>query len=267
MSELLENQYKDSTSYRARIELHRRFSSNRYPWPVWIFDNIEKEENLRVLELGCGNGLLWRANAGRIPASWNITLSDFSEGMLNDAAEFIGDSVQGISFRVVDASEIPFENETFDLIMANHMIYHLPDRRRAFEEIRRVLKKNGKFYATTMRGGYMKELYQIIREYKTGSSSGLNSGGVIGNFSIENGGEQLSEFFNIVDLKIYENSLSVDDASLLADYAFSLNGISGERKILHESERGGFTEFLRDRISSDGNLVITSDAGLFICVI
>ena len=110
----------------------------------------------------------------------------------------------------------------------------------------------------------MKELYQLIREYKTGASSGAEPGGVIENFSIENGAEQLKEFFNMVEQRVYENTLSVDDPSLIADYAFSLNGINGDRRILCESERDSFTKFLRGRISADRNLLIPADVALFV---
>jgi ubiquinone/menaquinone biosynthesis C-methylase UbiE len=82
---LLHDQYKDSSNFSARVELHRRFSTNKYGWHRWVFDHIKAAPDSNVLELGCGPGLLWRANRDRIPDDWHITLSDFSPGMLQEA--------------------------------------------------------------------------------------------------------------------------------------------------------------------------------------
>ena len=218
-----------------------------------------------MLEIGCGNGLFWRANAGRIPAGWRITLSDFSEGMLDDARRAIGESVSGIEWRVVNAEAIPFDDNTFDIVVANHMLYHIPDRKKAISEIRRVLKSGGTFYATTMREGYMKELGGLIREFFSLPPDRRAPGGVIANFSMENGAGQLREFFDGADLLVYENSLAVTEAKPLLDYAVSLNGINGERWILEERYREGLLKFLAGRIERDGAIAIPADAGMFVC--
>jgi hypothetical protein len=56
-SGLKEQQYNDSSKFSDRIYLHSKFSTNKYPWPHWVFDNIDKTRNARVLELGCGIGI------------------------------------------------------------------------------------------------------------------------------------------------------------------------------------------------------------------
>src|SRR5664279_3735129 len=76
-------QYKDASNLNARIEIHKRFSTNPRGWNAWVFDTLETlPAQARVLELGCGPAYLWAANAGRIPAGWDITLSDLSGGRL-----------------------------------------------------------------------------------------------------------------------------------------------------------------------------------------
>lgn len=265
MTDLKEKQYLNSSNYRSRIFLHYKFSSNKYSWPLWVFDNIVKTDNAEVLEIGCGNGLLWILNAGRVPGNWKITLTDFSEGMLKDAENSIGTAVPGINYRVMDAGEIPYSDGSFDIIIANHMLYHLPDRGKALSEIRRVLKDNGTFYTTTMEHDYMGEMSDIVREYRSVPLSGKSGNGVIQNFSLKNGEEQLKEYFNNVELEIYENSLNITEAAPFTDYAVSLNSIVPGRVVIDESERERFTAFIQDRINREGRIFISANAGIFIC--
>ena len=264
MSGLKEEQYLDSSNYSARINLHYKFSSNRYSWPLWIFDNILKMESGRVLELGCGNGLFWKMNADRIPDTWDITLTDFSQGMLNDAQINIGDASARIKYEVLDAENIQFEDNTFDMILANHMLYHVPDRIKALSEISRVLKNDGAFYATTMQSGYMSELWQIIREYRSVQSAKGGSNSVIDNFSLQNGEEQLREFFIDVDLRIYKNTLIITEAAPLADYVVSLNNIIPGKIVLQENMKEEFIEFIQKKIDIEGSINTSADAGIFI---
>ncbi len=84
------DQYRDSTNLDARLEIHRRFSTNSYGWFNWIFDTLLKlSANAIILELGCGPAYLWKECSHRIPAGWDITLSDLSSGMVEFcSAEF-----------------------------------------------------------------------------------------------------------------------------------------------------------------------------------
>ena len=264
MSHLKDIQYKDSSNFNARILLHYKFGTNTYSWPRWVFDRIRKEDNMKVLELGCGNGLLWRLNADRVPETWEITLSDFSEGMLLEAKKSIGNTIKKISYEVIDIENIPCEDNTYDIILANHMLYHVPNRKRALSEIRRVLKNDGAFYATTMRYDYMKEMRILIREYKSLPQDAAAANAVIDNFSLQNGEQQLKEFFNDVILKIYENSLRINEAGPFVDYIYSCMGMTQGRRVLEEADKKPLLEFVKERISRDGSIIIPSDSGMFI---
>ena len=264
MSSLQTHQYRDSSNFSARVVLHYRFSTNKYPWPLWVFDRFRQDPGLAVMELGCGNGYLWRLNAHRIPPGWRITLTDFSSGMLDDARRLIDNSVPGIAYEVADAGSIPRDDGACDIVIANHMLYHVPDRKKALSEIRRVLKKDGVLYATTMHEGHMGELRALIGEFRSASSAVAKGNQVIRNFSIENGADQLREFFPDVRLDIYENSLVVNEAAALVDYAFSLNCIWGDRVVIKEEERDAFTAFVKEKLAG-GSLSIPADAGLFTC--
>ena len=84
-SYLLNEQYKDSSNFAARVRLNARFKTNPGNFHRWVFERLQLAPGSRVLELGCGPALFWRSNLDQIPADWQITLSDFSPGMLHDA--------------------------------------------------------------------------------------------------------------------------------------------------------------------------------------
>jgi ubiquinone/menaquinone biosynthesis C-methylase UbiE len=134
------DQYKDSSNLDARVEIHQRFSTNPYGWFNWVFDTLLKlPEDAKILELGCGPAHMWRECSSRIPAGWDITLSDFSSGMVDAAWRNLVVTGRNFKFKEIDAQSIPFEDETFDAVIANFMLYHVPDRPKAIAEIKRVL--------------------------------------------------------------------------------------------------------------------------------
>src|SRR5438128_5363777 len=103
-------------------------------------------------------GLALDADISRIPAEWDITLSDFSQGMLDEARQRLRESPHQFVFAVVDAQAIPYPDQVFAAVIANHMLYHVPDRPTALAEIRRVLKPGGHFYASTVGVNHLREL-------------------------------------------------------------------------------------------------------------
>ena len=136
-------QYRSSDHFDARVRIYELFETRAERWPVWLFSRLGLASGERLLELGCGTGVLWRENAARIPAGASLTLADLSNGMLDTArARLAGLSPQP-HFARADAQSLPFPDGRFDLVMANHMLYHVPDRGRALAELARVLAPGG----------------------------------------------------------------------------------------------------------------------------
>lgn len=147
---LVGEQYRDSSNLSARILFHRLFSTNGYGWHRWIFDHLTNlPGDARVLELGCGRGGVWAENRDRIPSDWEITLSDLSPGMIEEARLNLSGSGRLFDYEVIDAQSIPYPEATFDGVVANHMLYHVPDRAKGIAEIYRVLKPDGLLFAAT----------------------------------------------------------------------------------------------------------------------
>lgn len=267
-------QYENASRFSARIALHARFRANPRPWPVWVFDQLEGHDGCSLLDVGCGTGLLWQVNARRIPASWTLVLTDSSEGMLAETRRSVDGLACRVEFRVMDAQEISFPDGTFDIVMANHMLYHVPDRDRAIAEARRVLREGGAFHATTASLDSLGELRALLREYRSASNAapvpavdpppGGRTDRVIGAFSLANGAAQVGQCFATVETRIHSDELRITDPDAIVDYFLSLNDIREGERVLADDEAGPFRDFVAERMAREGVVRATSISGMFV---
>lgn len=248
---LRSEQYDDESNLEARAGLHERFSTSEQDWFDWVFDRFGLPSDARILELGCGPGYLWEANANRVPPAWELTLTDLSNGMVREARTRLADKGLDAAFDVVDAQQIPFADERFDAVVANHMLYHVPNRERAFSEVRRVLEPGGRLYATTIGRDHMRELYELVEEF-TGSSVKRNRNA---GFRLENGATQLAEQFDDVTLKHHDDALRITEAKPVVDYANS--GLGAD-----VANPEAFKAFLAERLD-DEPIRVTKATGMF----
>ncbi|NFA60993.1 methyltransferase domain-containing protein [Clostridium sporogenes] len=224
-------------------------------------DNLEsKQSNIKILELGCGDASLWNKNFHRIPPEWEITLTDFSEGMLKDAKKNLREKSNRFNFKIVNAESIPFKDESFNIVIANHMLYHVSNINMALEEINRVLKSEGILFASTVGKNHMKEIREIISTfdiYNLTSKSWEDTD----SFQLENGLKIVSEYFDMVELKRYKDNLKVTDPVYVLDYIFSM---PGNNKInLSSKDLKKIYNYLEDTIKEKENIYITKDTGYF----
>jgi ubiquinone/menaquinone biosynthesis C-methylase UbiE len=250
-------QYENAEKLKTRISLHEKFSINPYGWQHWIFDQLVLPPVCKVLELGCGPGNLWKDNLGLIPPGWEITLSDFSEGMLKIARCTL-EGQRSFEFKQIDACmpPLPFETEQFDAVIANHMLFYVPDRPALFAEIRRVLKCEGHLYATTTGRRHLQEMVEIAGHFDAGM---INWGSAANPFTLENGGSQLSPWFANISLRRYEDALMVREAGPLVEYILS------GWKSMPESWCEDFKRFVQTEMDECGGVIyVTKDSGMFI---
>ena len=255
MDYLRDIQYRDGRNVGARIDLHERFSVNPQGWHRWLFEQMTIAPSSHVLELGCGPASLWAKNRDRIDSTWDVTLSDFSPGMVETSRRALSGVSGQFRFACIDAQAIPYDDAYFDVVIANHMLYHVPDRERAFGEIRRVLRPGGTLYAATNGHAHLRELDELAAEVGYDREMILSAI----EFGLETGLPQLQRLFAGVRVSRYEDALVVTESEPLTAYIASMSTAASFDAATLATLRAQ----IESAIEAEGAFRITKDAGLF----
>ena len=258
MEKSLKNQYQDASNISARINLHSLYSQNPQGWFPWIYEQLNLKSDTKVLELGCGDGELWKENKEKLPEQIELYLTDISEGMLRDARREIGVRDKRFHFQTADACEIPYEDDVFDVVTANHVLFYCEDIGRACKEIRRVLKPGGIFVCGAYGSNHMKEVSQLVQKFDEHII--LSAEHLYERFGKENGFDILKPYFDKIEWRQYEDYLIVPEPEPLIAYVLSCHGNQGQYLPNRYSEFRGYVR----KKTKDG-FKITKDAGVFIC--
>ena len=162
---VVEKQYATSANLNTRISIHDKYSTNKQGFGNWIYSHYEIEDGARVLELGCGTGSMWKGHDELIKKCSELVLSDFSDAMIETTRQTISE-LPNITYRSIDIQNIPYDTATFDVVIANMMLYHVPNLSKALLGVHRVLKPKGKFYCATYgEHGIIEYLSKLLGEY------------------------------------------------------------------------------------------------------
>ena len=102
-----------------------------------VAEYIDKDDY--VLECACGTGAITKSIA---PCCKSLIATDFAEGMLKRAKKKCK-RYGNVSFQFADITDLAFENESFDKVVAGNVIHLLPEPKKAMEELERVVKPGG----------------------------------------------------------------------------------------------------------------------------
>lgn len=270
MEKSLAEQYKTGANTSVRIRLHRDYAANSEGWFKWLYRRLDIQEGMSLLELGAGNGELWKENLERIPENVNIILSDRSAGMMQDAKEGLeevrndregkGTAYPQFSYQVFDCHQILFPDDSFHRICANHVLFYLKDIRQALSEVRRTLKPEGQFVCSTYGKRHMQEISELAAGFDERIS--LSEVPLWEVFGLENGKEVLSRYFSEIRLEKYSDELIVTEVQPIMDYILSCHG--NQREYI-QGRYLEFKEYLLKKLEKKKKFRITKDAGVFCC--
>jgi SAM-dependent methyltransferase len=177
----------------------------------WVLELAPLSPGLRVLDAGCGNGeYLHRLRDHRVRAVG----CDLSMGMLRAASH--------PALVNADVAAVPMRDGAVDVVLAIHMLYHVPDRERAVRELRRVLAAGGVCIAVTNGSQHTRSLRALVE--RAVGTPGWRMRAAVGTFAAENASAQLGAAFNSVTcVRPASNApVVIRDAAVAAGYIASL---------------------------------------------
>lgn len=147
--------YATDEHLNIRVATHEKYSVPSTDFRQWVLDRYDWRGDEQVLDLGCGPGSYAGALHDHAPNATYCGL-DFSYGMLvrHPYPQRIAQA---------DAQALPFPDDNFDVVMANHMLYHVPNIEQAILEIRRVLRPEGTLIAATNSINTMPQFYELYK--------------------------------------------------------------------------------------------------------
>jgi ubiquinone/menaquinone biosynthesis C-methylase UbiE len=210
--------YNIQDNYRTEKMLAKRKSFNARhikPWRVInkeIMHALELDGKEGILDIGCGFGDLLQYLKGQ-GHEGRLTGIDLSDGMISCARK----RYSGITFMVADAEKLPFKDNSYDVVICKHMLYHVNSIPKAVAEVRRVLKYEGKFlftlnsYANHSSGkfdNHIQAIEKMLSRKKIETSHRIN---------MENYHRYVSLFSPLFESRMY-GSIHLKTASPYVDY-------------------------------------------------
>lgn len=258
MERSLKTQYQNAANITARIRLHSLYSTNPLGWFVWLYQQASIQDGLKILEIGCGNGALWQQNLSVLPPHVQIVLSDISAGMIHDVQNRFRNDAR-FSCMVFDAAHMPFDDNTFDLVIANHMLFYCNDLSQVLQECARVLKVNGHLEASTYSSRHMKEITELVQSFSP--QIVLSKDKLYEKFGLDHGAQLLSPYFRDIERRKYQDSIVLHEAEPLIAYILSCHGNQNQLLLDRYKE---FHDYVVKMTA--GGFTITKDAGVFLAV-
>lgn len=258
MERSLKTQYQNAANITARIRLHSLYSTNPLGWFVWLYQQASIQDGMKILEIGCGNGALWQQNLSVLPPHVQIVLSDISAGMIHDVQNRFRNDAR-FSCMVLDAAHMPFDDNTFDLVIANHMLFYCDDLSQVLQECARVLKVNGHLEASTYSSRHMKEITELVQSFSP--QIVLSKDKLYEKFGLDHGAQLLSPYFRDIERRKHQDSIVLHEAEPLIAYILSCHGNQNQLLLDRYKE---FHDYVVKMTA--GGFTITKDAGVFLAV-
>lgn len=117
------------------------------PYALDMVARLKRDTVKNLLEISSGTGRVTAHLVSLIPEDGSFIASDINSDMLEVAKSKITDPV--VQWKIADAQQLPFDNESFDHVVCQFGIMFFPDKQKALEEAYRVLEKGGKYLFNT----------------------------------------------------------------------------------------------------------------------
>ncbi|MFI5733312.1 class I SAM-dependent methyltransferase [Kribbella sp. NPDC051587] len=215
----VDEEYLDLDPLRVRVHAHQNYSERSEDVEADVIREAAIAGNDDLLDVGSGTGsFLGRLRAGG--HTGRLTAVDTSPAAVEAARAACGEAHLG------SATELPFEDRTFDVVAARHMLYHVDDPELAIAQARRVLKPGARFVATVNHLASTPYISEIVRAAAVSSGVELP---VLPNSRVHSGNlpDMVRAVFGSVTEFRHDNALVFTEIDPLIRFGHSLFGFYG----------------------------------------
>lgn len=263
---LTEKMYSNESQLSTRIRTHELYTQPKQDFTAWVLDQITWHGIQRVMDVGCGAGFYIQPLHNRLAAGSLIISADLSLGMLRDVAAkpFAAHS----NLLNANVHRIPLPEASLDVVLANHMLYHVPDIPAALAEVRRVLRPGGFLLAATNSVRSMTRFKEEIQAayHQLGFPIQFPDA-ITDQFSLENGQALLQQAFPDVRSQRFESALVFPEAAPVCAYVNSLyDGYAPDLpdQVSWEQVLRLVEEHVKQIIQQEGEYRVEKTTGMFI---
>jgi SAM-dependent methyltransferase len=217
---LREKAYADDTQLDIRYRTHQLYTVDPVDFGRWTLERLARQTpwrgDERVLDMGCAGGDLLNEMA-RHNAGWGALVGfDPSPGMVTKGTQMAAGLP--VHLFVGDAQALSIPDGSFDVVMARHMLFHVPDIHRAVAEAARALRPGGRFLSTTNSAHTMPEYWALHARAAARFPAMAQSDQVTTRFSLENGAAFLEPHFDRLETHTLPGTLRFPEAQPFVDY-------------------------------------------------
>lgn len=258
-------QYADSEKLRIRQEAHRLYSENPEDFLAWVVDLLDPQPGERVADVGCGPGIYHPLLARRGAVVIGV---DPSPGMVGDVARQAGEGGWNVWPIQASAEALPLAAASVDRLMANHMLYHVPDQRAALAEMRRVLKPGGRALLATNAGDHSQRLLALHREVARSLGYTPQPGGSLSDRFTLDHGELVRQVFPQVRVAILRDAFRFPTVESVLRYYATAIVDAIDHPPADGSHRAPLMQAMTERvaaiIAAEGVFRVSKDVGCFV---
>lgn len=255
--------YADDRHLRSRMSIYAYAETAANPG--WRTSVIPWDGTQIVADVGCGNGFDLRQIVPQARCRHAIGL-DLSAGMLRSLEDLCQSG--RLSLIQADAQRLPLPDQSVDVAMAMHMLYHVPDIQAAIRELRRITKPGGTVLASTNSSAHLAEIGALLAAAVSSQLGRPVQTSPADSFTTQTGTALLRREFSSVTLRTLDAPLSIPTPQPVLTYVDSIR----EPTVASIGEPLDFDAVLDEIavqveqvIQNHGSFRATTHMGVFIC--
>ncbi|WP_051957337.1 class I SAM-dependent methyltransferase [Bacillus sp. UNC322MFChir4.1] len=216
----VKRQYGASTHLQVRMDTHVLYEEKRVNLDEWVIKLLNLTHDEKILDIGCATGA-FLSLLQTMGHKGHLTGLDQSSNMIEEANKLSQQKNLNIEWIIGDARKLPFSSNSYDWLVARHMLYHVPNLQSTIEGFKRVIKPNGGLLTTTNSCESLPKIRELCNNMliEFGFPERVSPAAP---FCIENAKEILSSTFNKVEEKVISNSLIFEQPEPIVNYIISM---------------------------------------------